>query len=725
MSILELKVFTGDPDLSVRRFSVREALNTLTSVNVVFRTKDQSLDLEAIVGKPAEFRIVSGYLHVLGGGQRTWSGICNHIELLQVEERGLTTYGLSIVPMLWLLTQRNDYRIFQHKSIPDIVDEVFDRWYMERVWQIDRGRYKKLDFKVQYDESDFAFATRLLEEAGISYSFAHGDADGSKLVLSDKFHAGPARQSLPYFDNMTQSAEREFVTRVRIAHDVRAGKATLRDYDHRRPAHLLYGKAQDGKTDEARYEQFHYQPGGFLVQGGRGGGTPAADDKAVARHEDAEGKDRAERLLAANREGARVVSFETNCVDIAPGRIVTFQHHPHGWLKEGERLLVTDFAVTGTHDMDWLMQGRAVFASAEYRPAQVTPKPTITSVQVATVVGPDEQEIHTDEFGRVRVSFQWDRLGRHDDDSSCWIRVSQGWAGRGYGTIVLPRVGQEVLVGFMNGNPDLPIVLGRTYNAIHPVPRKLPECKTESLIRTDSTPGGVGQNEIVFDDLKGEELVQWTAHKNMRRLIKNDYISTIGHDRMKDVSVDETDTTDGNRAEVTVQNRTETVNSNKFTSIWKNRRKLVKGNEFHTTDRDRRLTVDKDVDVITAKDKRERIDGDVDLVVEGNRAERISGKQSLIVAVDQFEKIGGNHALATGRDLVLRSGGTAVQHAKKDMTIKSAGGFIRINGKGVTISGKLVRINAGGSSPRKAKSSKPTEPDKAKMREPETPKDQS
>lgn len=725
MSLLELKVFTGDPDLSVRRFAIREALNTLTSVYVVFRAKDTSLDLEAIVGKPAEFRVVSGYLHVLGGGERSWSGICNRIELLQVEEKGLTTYGLSIVPMLWLLTQRNDYRIFQHKSIPDIVDEVLDRWYTERVWEIDRGRYKKLDYKVQYDESDYTFMARLLEEAGISFSFAHGDEKGSKLVLSDKFHAGPSRQTLPYFDNMTQSAEREFVTRVRIAHDVRPGKVTLRDYDYRRPAHNLLGQDQGGKGDEAKYEQFHYQPGGFLVQGGRGGGTPVADDKAVARHEDAEGKDRANRLLAASREGSRAVAFETNAIDVTPGKVIDFKNHPHAWLGEGERLLVTDFSVSGTHDMDWLMQGRAVFASAEYRPAQVTPKPSITSVQVAVVVGPDEQEIHTDEFGRVRVAFQWDRLGRKDDNSSCWIRVSQGWSGKGYGAIVLPRVGQEVLVAFLNGNPDQPLVVGRTYNAIRPVPKKLPDRKTESMIRTDSSPGGFGQNEIVFDDDKGNELVHWSAHKNMRRLIKNDYISTIGHDRSKDVAMDETDTTNGNRTEVTRADRVETVNRNKITSILKNRRKLVKGDEHHISDREKRLKVEKNVDIITEKDKRERIVGDSDLIVVGNRSEKIDGKQSFTIHEDQFEKVGGSHALATGGKLTLRAGDAFVNEAGADMTIKSAGGFIRIDSIGVTISGNLVRINDGGPSPRKGGESKPDDPEEAKTREPNTAKGQS
>jgi type VI secretion system secreted protein VgrG len=724
MPILELKVASSEPDLSVRKFAIREAVNTLYSIGVVFRTKSPTLDLEAIVGKPAELHVVSGYQHVRLGGDRTWTGVCNQVELTQVEAGGLSTYSLSIVPHLWLLTQKNDYRIFQHQSIPDIIDDVLDRWKMTRIWQIDRGSYKKLEFKVQYDESDFAFFSRLLEEAGISFVFTHGDEQGSKLVLSDRLHGGDARPPLLFLDNMTKSAEREFITRVRLAREVRPGKLTLRDHDHRRPSYPLFGKAEDGAT-EARYEQYHYQPGGFLVEGGAGGGTPVADDKGTARHEDAAGKDRATRALAARREGARAVSFETNAIDVSAGRIISMENHPHAWVASGERLLVTDFTISGTHDLDWHMSGRAVFASSEYRPAQNTPRPLVTSAQTAMVVGPDGQEIHTDEFGRVRLAFQWDRLGRKDDNSSCWVRVSQGWAGKGYGMIALPRVGQEVLVAFLNGDPDQPIVVGRTYTAITPVPRKLPDHKTESLFRTDSSPGGNGTSEVAFDDDKGKELVQWTAHKNMRRLIKNDYVSTIGHDRNKDVSVDELDTTGGRRTEVTRNDRTETVNANKTTSIKKVRKKLIKGDESHTTDGHRRLLADKDVDLITAKDKRERIVEDSHLVVVGSRSERVDQDQSLTVDEDQFEKVGQNHALATGKQLSLRAGADFINEAGADMTIKSAGGFIRIDATGVTISGRIVQINAGGSSARKGRDPTPGQPDKPKTREPDTAKDEA
>ena len=724
MPLLELKVASPEPDLSVRRFAIREGINTLYSVGVVFRSKSTAIDLEGIVGKPAELRVVSGYQHVRLGGERVWTGLCNRVELVQVEAAGLSTYSLSIVPILWLLTQKNDYRIFQHQSIPDIIDEVLDRWRIPRIWEIDRGKYPKLEFKVQYDESDFTFFNRMLQEAGISFVFTHGDDAGSKLLLSDRLHTGDARPPMPFLDHMTQSAEREFVSKVRIVRDVRPGKVTLRDYDPRRPRHELFGKAADGAS-EARYEQYHYQPGGFMVEGGGGGDTPVADDRGIARQKDAAGDDRAARALAARREGTRAVAFETNAIDVSPGRIFSMLGHPHAWLAGSERLLITDFTISGTHDLDWHMSGRAVFASSEYRPAPITPKPVVTSVQTATVVGPDGQEIHTDEFGRVRLAFQWDRLGRKDDTSSCWIRVSQGWAGKGYGLIALPRVGQEVLVAFLNGDPDYPIVVGRTYSAITPVPRKLPDSKTESVLRSNSSPGGVGASEVAFDDVKGNELVQWSAHKNMRRLIKNDYVSTIGHDRTKNVSVNELETTDGKRTEVTRKDRTETVNATKTTSIKKVRRKLIKGDESHTTDGDRRLLAEKDVDLVTEKDKRERVVQDVHLVVVGNRAERIDGDQSLIIEEDQFEKVGEGHALATGQQLSLRSGGDFVNEAGTDMTIKSAGGFIRIDALGVTISGTVVRLNAGGSSARKGRDPKPKEPEKPKTREPDTAKDEA
>jgi type VI secretion system secreted protein VgrG len=309
MPILELSFAGGETSLSVRHFSVHEAVSSLFMVSVVARSESPSIDLEGIVGQPSSLRVVSGWAHAKLGGARLWSGVVSHIEQVQaVQQSGqgkeLSTYSLRIVPKLWLTTQRRNYKIFQHLSIPDIVDKVLDEWSVERAWEVDRGRYPKLEYKVQYGETDFNFMSRLLEEAGINFTFPDDDAKGSKLTFSDKLESNAPRAggALPFVDNPNRESEKEFVTRVRLAHAVKPGAHTIRDYDFRNPAFALFGDAPKAAGPEAKLEQYHYEPGASLVEGGKGGGgTPAADDKGTARYEQSFAKGRADRVLGGTR----------------------------------------------------------------------------------------------------------------------------------------------------------------------------------------------------------------------------------------------------------------------------------------------------------------------------------------------------------------------------------------------------------------------------------------
>ena len=214
--------------------------------------------------------------------------------------------------------------------------------------------------------------------------------------------------------------------------------------------------------------------------------------------------------------------------------------HPRGDLGPSKTLLVTEWSFEGTPQDKWTMLGRAVFTDHHHRPAPRTPRPRVSGVQSAIVVGPSGQEIHTDEFGRVRVQFHWDREGKRNDESSCWIRVSQGWAGPGYGMINIPRIGHEVLVGFFDGDPDRPIVVGRVYNNTARVPYKLPDDKTKSTWKSDSSPSSDGFNEIMFEDKKGQELVYVQAERNLSKLVKVDEQERIGHNRTISVGVNRT-----------------------------------------------------------------------------------------------------------------------------------------------------------------------------------------
>ncbi len=632
--------------MSVRTFVARQAVSELFSVTLRAVSTDPDLDLERILGKPASLRTNANDKLTALEGERHWSGICNAIELERSVKptdgsHPVSTYRLSIVPDIWLLTQRREMRIYQHLSIPDIVDKLLEEWAVKCRWNIDRDRYPKLEFKVQYGESDYHFVSRLLEDAGICFTFPNDNAAGSIVTFSDQLQTNPPRPGAPlsYVDNRSSNTAGEYVTDIRLTREVRSGAYTLRDYDFRAPAFELFAHSPK-RSPEERFEQYHYLPGATLVEGGKAGSTPAADDRGVARHNQKYGLDRAERALHGSRVGRETVHFVTGSIDIWPGMVLSFDHHPHA--DVAQKLLVLGFTIEGNVEgKEWTISGHAVFAKRPYRPPLRTEKPRIFGVQTATVVGPRGQEIHTDEFGRVRVQFPWDREGRADEKSSCWMRVSQGWAGTGFGMMNVPRIGQEVLVGFLTGDPDQPIVVGRVFNAVEQVPYKLPDNKTVSGWKTNTTPGGGGYNEIKLEDKAGKELFYVQAQRNYDELIKND----------------ETQRTLANHRKTVVQNQ----------------------------------------DLIVKQTKKELINIDDHLHVEGNRMQHIDKTTSLTVGVDQHESIGRNHALEAGQEVHIKAGAHVIVEAGARLTIRGPGGFVDIHSGGVDIVGKVVNINSGGS----------------------------
>jgi type VI secretion system secreted protein VgrG len=697
MADLELSLECGEDSLSVRRFSVVEAVSELFTVSVWAVSPDPSLALEEIVGKGASLRVVGGWKHVREGGARTWTGICASIEQVRVDPKGLSTYRLIIHPTLWLLTHKRDYRIFQYLNVPDIADKVLAEWGIEPVWRIDRPRYERLEYRVQYGESDFSFLCRLLEDAGIAFTFPEDGGRASVLTLGDRLQGGAPRSGppIPYVDNPSQSAELELVTDVTLGHEVRPGAYTLRGQDFRRPDQHPSGAAPKAPAPEDRYEQYHYDPGAQLIEmRGKSREQPSADDRGVARYDPPWAAAQAGRALEALRADRRAVTFAANTFDLAPGAVFSIGNHPRAEL--GSPLLVVELACSGSPGEEWSLRGRAVFADVQYRPPQITPKPRPVSVQSAMVVGPGGQEIHTDEFGRVRVELGWDRLGRKNEGSSCWMRVNQGWAGAGYGLFQVPRVGQEVLVGFMDDDVDQPVVVGRVHNLTSPVPYKLPDNKTRAGWKSDTSPDSHGYNEIYFEDQAGEELVYLQAQRHQRTLVKNDETITVGQNRDKTVFHNETDTTLGNRTEVTLLNRTETVEMHRTTMVVSNLEKRVAGDETETNEEDQVFRAGKDHESTTRGEKREVIDIDRHVTVRRNRNERVDRTFSLSIGIDLQEKIGDSRATTAGADIVLQAGSALVGEAM-DITLKGPGGFVRIGGGGSIVSGTLVKINTGGS----------------------------
>ncbi|MFT3771027.1 MAG: type VI secretion system tip protein TssI/VgrG [Minicystis sp.] len=527
-SSLNLSFANEHDSLSVRHFTVAERMSAPFEITIVALSRLDDIDFETIIGQGASFRIQ--HAGEGSGTSRQWSGICSHFEQIQAEETGMSTYLVRIVPELWLLSQRQNHRIFQHASIPEIVGKLLTEWRVEHAFAIDAAVYPRFEYRVQYGESDFAFISRLLEEAGIAYHFAFEPDHGSKVVLTDKPHRAEPRAggAVPFLENPGHQSARDFVTKVRVAREIRPGAVTLRDFDFRgRLTYPLFGKAGPTPGVESPLEQYRYAPNAFVTEG-----RPGAERAAVA--DEKEGTALAERTLDALRGPREAVGFETNALDLAPGCVFTVGGHPKTRISTPNALLVIEQRIDGTVGGQWSIASRAVVADTPWRPAMSTPRPRILGVQAAIVVGPKGDEIYTDDHGRVRVQFPWDREGKHDENSSCWIRVSQGWAGTGFGMIVLPRIGQEVTVGFFEGDPDQPIVIGRVYDALNQVPYKLPDHKTRSGIRTRSSPhpaASPAYNELMFEDKQGAELVSLRAQRDLHKLVKANEVERTGTDR--------------------------------------------------------------------------------------------------------------------------------------------------------------------------------------------------
>ncbi len=606
MAELTLAFESYEDTLSVRRFSVSEELSSPFCVSVWALCQDDDIDFEAVVGKGASLRIDAG-LRLGRSGARAFTGVCSTMEQVQAEATGLSSYYLRIVPRLWLLSQRINHRLFQHLSIPDIVATLLDEHRVEHDLAVRRADHPELELRVQYGESDFDFVSRLLEEAGISYFFAEDPDRGSVMVMTDAPQNGERRSGppIPFVDHPSRDVDREYVTNVRLTQQVRPGKVTLRDFDFRRnPAFPLYAHKASGDPVEDKLEHYRYAPNAFLVEvnrhfeqalekrvgqavdrqaskvigeaagqiAGEVAGRLASDlagklasslgivevmqgllgdDRGMSRSSERFGFARADKRLDGVRSDRRTVSFEANLIDLAPGAVIALGGHPRRDLAPDRWLLLTRGSIEGTHDGEWVMSFGAAFADKPYRPSPSTPKPIVHGVQSAVVTGPPGAEIHTDETGRVRVQFHWDREGRRDDQTSCFLRVSQGWAGSSFGMITVPRVGHEVLVAFLEGDPDHPVVVGRLYNSTSSVPYPLPENKTKSGWKSASSPGTGGYNEIMFEDAAGRELVNVQAERDLEKLVKRDESVVVGRERRANVGT--VDTTHANeRHTVTV-----------------------------------------------------------------------------------------------------------------------------------------------------------------------------
>jgi type VI secretion system secreted protein VgrG len=503
----------------------------------------------------------------------------------------------------------------------------------------------------------------------------------------------------------------EYVTKVRSGQRVRPGRYTVRDVDFRQPTNYrLQAQANDGKDLETRLERYHYVPGGFLFESDKGEESPIADDKARVRADESEGQRLAQRRLEAKRATARTFQFETNAYRVEPGAVITINGHANGFV-EGRRLLVVSRTLRAEAAKRWHQECEAVSADVPYRPALETSKPKVSGVETATVVGPAGEEIHTDEFGRIRVHFHWDRESRFDDNSSCWIPSSQPWSGTGFGGMNLPRVGQEVIVDFLGGDPDRPVIVGRLYTNTQKVPYKLPENKTQSGWKSMSSPGGGGFNELSFEDKKGSELLNMQAERDMHELVKHDQTHTVGNDRTKTIQHDETTSVGNDRTETVGNNETITVGKDRIETVAKNEEVMIGENRSVMVGMNERQVVGQNLTRAVGANETVKIGGNRDAQVGGNDTLKVtkdlsitaknvktkaSKRHSLTVGLMSNEQIGVAKTLSVGLMYQTTVAGIMNTSVGRNMSEQVKGNkSVKVSKKITAKSGKTISITAG------------------------------
>ncbi|MDI1435463.1 type VI secretion system Vgr family protein [Polyangium sorediatum] len=608
-----IEIASGD-FLDVRTFAIKQGINQLFHIDVRAVSRSLDIDFDEVIGKPASFRLRTSQ------ASPTWQSICSQIEQVRADAQGLATYTLTLQPRAWLMTQRKNYRIFQFETELDIVKKMLGEWGIEFEERLDPANYKPRKYRCQYAETDFAFLSRMLEDAGASYYFEQRD-DKTVLILDDAPHARELQKpGLRFHDEPNTTLDEAFVTRVAIRQRVRPGKVTIGDLDYRKPSTNQPSlAATGGLPQEQALEQFHYEPGAFLFkQSGGGGSTPTADDRGSSRTDEQLGNVKTQNRLHGKRGSAKRISFESNALDLVPGVIASVSNHPHRTLGADRSLLVTEALIEGDHDGDWRVHAEVVPTDIPYKPDTKTARPKVTGLESASVVGPSGEEIHTDEYGRVRLQFHWDREGKRDETSSCWVPTSQPWAGAGFGGVNLPRIGQEVLVEFLGGDPDRPVVVGRVFTETQPPPYKLPDFKKVSGLRSESSPrlvtgaadgsstglssmggllggqastlgsGGIAEtlnhpffqakspdqqthsfagNEVSLFDQPGKQQMYLQAERDMNVVVKNTQTAVVSNARSTRVGTDDVLGVNHKQLNVIGNNQTTSVGGDRYMSV--------------------------------------------------------------------------------------------------------------------------------------------------------------
>jgi len=656
----------GEDELHVYKFHGTEYLSDLFTFHLSIVSNNHQIDFSEIIGKQVTVSIALPH-----GNKRYINGLIR--SFAQVKGGGIkggnprfAFYSAEMVPQCYLLTKTKNSRIFQKLSAPDIIEQIFsDHTFFDYKFMIQKSDYLKREYCVQYQESDFNFVCRLLEEEGIYYYFEHV-SDKHTLIMADapdKHRPCPYQETAQYQIITGGIYSEDIITGFSKRQDIVPAAISLKDFNFQMPSvDMSANISSNNKLGPEKRELFEY-PGKF------------------------EKRDQGNRFANIRMEEQETLITKINgtsfCRAFTSGYRFRIRKYYRDDMDQKEYVLTS---ITHNVDLEGELPGSLeridsitqhytnIFTcipfEIPFRPERKTKKPLIHGTQTAIVVGPQGEEIYTDEngYGQVKVQFHWDREGKYNESSSCWIRVSQMWAGNSWGAFQLPRVGQEVIVSFLNGDPDRPIITGRLYHADNRQAYPLPDSKTISYIKSNSYPGGGGSNEIRFEDKNGEEEFFTHAQKDQNESIENNMSTTVGADQTITVGQNRTKQVDGNETNSTKGNLTVSVDGTHTETIKQNTTISISDGSYSH-----------DVASSTAT-----------YHVSGSVVENYDDKQTTTVANDiSITSDNSKISIKAATEILLETGSSSIK-MKSDGTIIIEGVDIAINGTSITIHGASV-----------------------------------
>ena len=655
---LSISTPLGADKLLLRRLEGEEQISGLFRFSLELQSEDGAIDFAQIVGKSATVTI-----ELADGTQRYINGIVSRF-VQAGGDQYFYNYACELRPWFWFLTMCADCRIWQNKSVVDIVTALFTELGFTDYRNATSGTYDPIEYCVQYNETAFQFASRLLEDAGVFYFFEHEDGKHT-LVLADNSAAfkecpGAATVDVGTSHNWLQQ---NTILSCTLEEAVIAGQCAVDDFGFETPSTDLMGSADSKKARDGSKRRLYEYPSGFTKK-------DQAESLAKKRMEEEE----------SSQKRLRGTSY---CRAFFAGAKMTVQKHFRDDVNAA--YIIAAVSHNGTTE-GYSNSFEAFAADTTFRPPRTTSRPVIAGAQTALVVGKTGEEIWTDQYGRVKVQFHWDQKGKSDENSSCWIRVAHGWAGNGWGQMFLPRIGQEVVVSFLDGNPDRPLITGAVYNAEQNVPYTLPADQTKSTIKSNVSTGGGGFNEIRFEDKKDAEEIFIQAEKDCNRVVKNNDDLKVGFEKKNP----------GNQTIAIYHDRTVTVEEGNETLQVKKGNREVKvdtGNEMHTVAGTRDVTVIKAETHTNDKTFTQTVAKDYTLTVDGNLTINVKGSVTIKSGRDMLMQSG--RALTAKAAADLETEATNVSH-KASANLKNEGLNIT-NKAGVNLSSEAAMVSTKGS----------------------------